>query len=746
MRARVVTFTIGLALSLVPLVGAAGPAVAATPFVDIASPGPLNHIYIGNELSCQVSHTGDTDLQFFPSSTKPGDCGTFIATGGVLYAPDFANHGGTATSGLGPRTVFTPISQTPVTGSGSAADPFKVVTRVSLGATGLSATETDSYVVGRELYQTDVTISNAGGATASGIIYRAGDCFLAGSDAGKGMSSAAERSVGCSKNTNNTPLGRIEQWFPLTGGNHFYEDFYSTVWAKIGSKTDFPDTCAKCSVQIDNGAGLSWAFSVPAGGSSTFSHNTTFSPTGQTGGGATGLQFYFAEGNTLTDFHEYLLLANPNTSTISVAVTYYFDDGSAPQPTTVNLAGQSRTTVDVPTVVSPGRTGVSIGVVSPISIVAERSLFFDHDFGNIGRASGSEAMLPPRLPSTSWSFAEGSTLDGFQEYLTIQNPGTAASNVNITYGLEGGGSATSAVTVPAGQRATLDVNQEIGDGVVGHSTFINASGAVVVERPMYFNRAVGDDRVVINGGHGAFGSVPSQSWLFAEGTVLPEFSTYLTISNPDPSAAAPVRIDYFFSDGTTAVKTASVASGSRLTVRVFDLTDPAGVGRNVGRIEDRGVSMRVSTTSSAGIVVERPTYFHRTIVSGGSEINEGHDTQGATTAATRWLFGEGSTLPGFFPFLTILNSNTETVSVNITYTVDSGPPVARTVSAAATSRLTVQVFGPAGAGGVGGEFTGFGIIVTTSKPVVVERPFYTSRLIPGLPFIIGGSVVVGLPG
>ena len=42
--------------------------------------------------------------------------------------------------------------------------------------------------------------------------------------------------------------------------------------------------------------------------------------------------------------------------------------------------------------------------------------------------------------------------------------------------------------------------------------------------------------------------------------------------------------------------------------------------------------------------------------------------------------------------------------------------------------------------------TGFGIVVVASKPVVVERPFYTSRVIPGLPLITGGSVVVGLPG
>jgi hypothetical protein len=61
-----------------------GGAFAATPFKDIASPGPLTHIYLGDELSCQVAHTADTFLEFFPPSTIPGDCGTFVAVGASL--------------------------------------------------------------------------------------------------------------------------------------------------------------------------------------------------------------------------------------------------------------------------------------------------------------------------------------------------------------------------------------------------------------------------------------------------------------------------------------------------------------------------------------------------------------------------------------------------------------------------------------------------------------------------------------
>ena len=255
---------------------------AVTPFMDIASAGPLNHVWIGNELSCQVQHVTDgTTHEFYPPGTIPGDCGTFIAMGATLYAPDFANHGGTATGQLGTYTVFTPVSQTPVTGTGTSADPFKVVTVAAVATTGLRIQQTDSYVIGEESYRTDIVITNSGEGAASGILFRAADAFLGGSDSGYGFTqvSGNRTAVGCSVNPNNTPPGRIEEWVPLTDNNNFYEAFYGEIWRWIGTKVAFPNMCG-CATLQDNGAGISWNFSIPAGGTATYSHFTTFSPTG----------------------------------------------------------------------------------------------------------------------------------------------------------------------------------------------------------------------------------------------------------------------------------------------------------------------------------------------------------------------------------------------------------------------------------------------------------------------------------
>jgi hypothetical protein len=262
--------------------GPAAPAGAAVPFKDIASSGPLTSVTLGDELSCQVTHAGDERFELFPSTVKPGDCGTFVFAAGTLFAPNFAAHDSTTTSSLGTTTPFTPVSQSAVGGAGTSASPFKVVTVADAGAGGLRITQSDAYVVGQESYRTDTTIQNVGPAAASGVLYRAGDCYLQNSDTGFGFLDPAVGAVGCSTNANNSPPSRIEQWYPLTPGNQYMQASYSEIWAHIATHTPFPNT-TRATESIDNGAGISWPFALAPGASQTFAHYTTFSPTGNAG-------------------------------------------------------------------------------------------------------------------------------------------------------------------------------------------------------------------------------------------------------------------------------------------------------------------------------------------------------------------------------------------------------------------------------------------------------------------------------
>ena len=153
---------------------------------------------------------------------------------------------------------------------------------VDAGATGVRVTQTDTYIVGQESYRTDITVTNGGGAQLTGIVYRAGDCYLQESDVGFGFVDQAHGAAGCALNANNSPPARIEQWFPITAGASYTEDRFSVVWSQIAAKQPFPNTC-QCTTSIDNGAGISWGVSIAAGGQATYSHYTTFSPRGVAG-------------------------------------------------------------------------------------------------------------------------------------------------------------------------------------------------------------------------------------------------------------------------------------------------------------------------------------------------------------------------------------------------------------------------------------------------------------------------------
>ena len=105
---------------------------------------PLTKIAISNELNCQVNHKFDgTSAEFYPTSSTIGACGTFLSVGGTLYSPSDVPAGDSAEG-----TPFTPVSQSAVSGSGTQANPYKIVTKVDAGTTGLRIIQTDSYVVG----------------------------------------------------------------------------------------------------------------------------------------------------------------------------------------------------------------------------------------------------------------------------------------------------------------------------------------------------------------------------------------------------------------------------------------------------------------------------------------------------------------------------------------------------------------------------------------------------------------------
>ena len=250
------------------------PRAAAQGPVDIQSAGPLTDIWVGEDLTCQVAHTGDTSYEFYSPGSTTGSCGTFASVNGTVF-------------GFRESPDWTPVSQTGVTGAGTSQSPYQVTTVVQAtadnGPTGLELTESDSYVVGNEYYRTDMTLTNQGATPLTGLrLYHAADCYLQGSDAGYGFVDSSDGAVACTQNANDSPPALIEEFAPVTGGSHFVEGQYGQVYADVYGQADLPNTC-DCDVREDNGMGVNWdVASLAPGQSATFSMFSSFSASGIT--------------------------------------------------------------------------------------------------------------------------------------------------------------------------------------------------------------------------------------------------------------------------------------------------------------------------------------------------------------------------------------------------------------------------------------------------------------------------------
>jgi len=75
-------------------------------------------------------------------------------------------------------------------------------------------------------------------------------------------------------------------------------------------------------------------------------------------------------------------------------------------------------------------------------------------------------------------------------------------------------------------------------------------------------------------------------------------------------------------------------------------------------------------------------------------------------------------------YLTIQNPNTSVATVTITYYLPTGQ-VMRTVPVAANSRHTVLIF--QSAEGVGAGTAQIGVVLSSTLPVLVEKPTYSSN-------------------
>jgi hypothetical protein len=400
--------------------------------------------------------------------------------------------------------------------------------------------------------------------------------------------------------------------------------------------------------------------------------------------------FYFAEGYTGTNFQEYLTLENPNATAATASVIYDYSGVRITKDYSVPATG--RTTVNVNSEVGANRE-VSIQVLSDTAnLVAERPMYFNYN----GVWTGGSDAVGAKAPNTNWYFAEGNTLPGFDEYITVYNPGDATANLTFHYMVAGVGEKDVSGSVAAVSRATFNTRSQIGSNL-NESLYLSSDKPVVAERPMYFNY-----KGVWTGGSDVVGAnSPANTWYFAEGTTRPGFEEWLTLQNPG-STMITVAATYQLGSGqgNPAPKYYVLPAKGRYTVLV---------NNEIGANKDDSVKL----TSTGSFIAERPMYFnYNGLWTGGSDV------LGANSPAETWNFAEGTTRTNFQEYLTLQNPNAKTANVTITYYTASGQAIHKSWTVSANSRLTVNVNSDAGAN------QDISAKVASDQPIIVERPMY----------------------
>lgn len=367
--------------------------------------------------------------------------------------------------------------------------------------------------------------------------------------------------------------------------------------------------------------------------------------------------WYLAGGDTHAGSHTAIALVNPDTQPATVAVTLAGTDGPTIPYRTTMPAG-SRTTIDVNTIAGSGRY-VFATVQADRAIGAQETVY--RDGGDFRTAIGVRAAL------TTWYLAEGYTGLTFREHIHLYNPGAAPAQVDVQLlPFNGRRPVTVQRTVPAGHGAVLDINA----GLPGQSVaaIVHSDRAIVADRVLTFGA----------GGYGATeqagAGAPATTWLFAEGSSLHGFETYLTVLNPSLSQRARVTATFFDRSGAALGNaTVVIEPRHRGNIRVNDVVRASGIATIL--------------SSTVPVVAERPLYFGAPNAGRAA----GSDVLGRNGGGLRWLFPEGGSVPDGREFLLLQNPSGQAATVHVQFFGEAGPLATRDVQLPPRSRVTLDV-------------------------------------------------------
>ena len=431
---------------------------------------------------------------------------------------------------------------------------------------------------------------------------------------------------------------------------------------------------------------------------------------------------FLAEGATSAFFATDIALANPDPFFgAGVVLTFDTRDGRRIRRT-VGVFPQASRVIHVGAISGLEGTDFSTSIESNLPIAVSRTLTWDTKPGDVAdRGYGSHMEAASAAPATTWFFAEGSTVLGFDLFYLLQNPQSSTTHATVRFLTPGGTVVARTYDLPPGSRTTIYVNQIPGLDETDVSGDITTDAPIVAERAMY--RSVPGQPFAL--GHGAMGVTSAATrWFLAEGATGPFFDLYVLIANPGATDAT-VDVQYARPDGSAVTRQYTVRANSRFSVYVDAIPG----------LENTPVATTVTSANSVPIVVERAMYWP----GGFFDYYEGHVSAGSTTAARRWVVAGGEHEGRYHSQTYVLIANTSVASMPVVLTLlpppdQAGTPT-QTIVLPGNSRTTVPITPPAGWSSFGVEVFG-GL---SNAELVVETAVY--RTVGGITWSAGANAL-----
>lgn len=198
------------------------------------------------------------------------------------------------------------------------------------------------------------------------------------------------------------------------------------------------------------------------------------------GTAAPGDVWYLPDGLVADGVSERYQVYNPSTREAQVELSLSLDQGEA-EPLVLTVPAQSRVTVsgnDETRVPRGVAHAVIARALNDVGVVVEQEM----DFAAAAKRTGVAITPGSQVTARRWALASGAADEAYEEYVVVQNPGTATARASITVLGDSPASvdALQGIEVGPGQRRAVRLNDALRPGP--SPLVVGADQPVVVER------------------------------------------------------------------------------------------------------------------------------------------------------------------------------------------------------------------------------------------------------------------------